>query len=152
VGPRVPATGATLGQNGWLSQSIEGPISNSKGAPCLEPAAGLRAARGREGDIPISWLKLKKPPPFSKISARAVLWQRRIKNYELAGAHATGRRGRFGPLLRRVRELSQALRPSTIPPTAPYALLSMARLLIDSGVRFVQVFCCVGNPWTATRT
>ena len=143
-----PGTGATLWQSGWLTQMHRGTEFSSQGPPLLNLQPGvpvLPAARRADQEFlaHINDVHRQRYPDESVLEAR-------IYNYELAARMQ----------LAASEALDLALEPEHVkrgygleqPATAGYGTrLLMARRLVEQGVRFVQVFCGVGNPWDSHK-
>ena len=143
-----PGTGATLWQSGWLPQVYRGAEFNTKGPPVLNmtPAIAVSSAARRD-DLDflakINELHRESHPENSALDAR-------IRNYELAARMQLA----AGETLDLSREPEGIKRSYGLddPVTGGYgSRLLMARRLVEHGVRFVQVFCGVGNPWDSHK-
>ena len=139
-------SGTLLWQNGWLPALYRGTEFNSKGAPVLnlEPATPtLPDVRhdNLEFLARLNELHRQQYPHESALETR-------IRNYELAARMQLA----AGDALDLSRE-SEATRNAyglDQPTTADYGTRClMARRLIEQGVRFVQIYPPVGQPWDA---
>ncbi len=143
-----PGTGATLWQNGWLSPVHRGTEFNAKGAPVLNLRPATEMPAGAEEDDLAFLAKLNRLHQ-SEYPHEPVL-EARIRNYELAARMQLAAGDALD--LSRESESARKLYGLDNPVTAPYGTrLLMARRLIESGVRFVQVFCGAGNPWDSHK-
>lgn len=143
-----PGTGATLWQNGWLSPNHRGTEFNTKGEPVLNLQSASALPAGAETDDLEFLAKLNRQ--HQRDYPHDSVLESRIRNYELAARMQLA----AGGVLELARESESARRMYGLdnPVTAPYGTrLLMARRLIESGVRFVQVFCGVGNPWDSHK-
>jgi hypothetical protein len=139
-------SGTLLWQNGWLPALYRGTEFASKGPPVLnlQPAVPTPTEVQRENLdylAKLNELHRRDYPSESELEAR-------IRNYELAARMqlAAGDAldlGREGESTRKAYGLDD-------PVTADYgARCLMARRLVELGVRFVQIYPPVGQPWDA---
>jgi len=139
-----PGTGSTLWQNGWLPAVYRGTEFNTKGQPVLNLRPTEPLPEGAQDDDFRFLARMNERhrqhyPQESALEAR-------IRNYELA-ARMQLAAGEVLDLSKET-EATQKLYGMDNPTTAGYgARLLMARRLVESGVRFVQVFPGAGNPW-----
>jgi hypothetical protein len=143
-----PGTGATLWQNGWLPPLYRGTEFSSQGPPVLNlrPPAGLPAG-AQHDDLEflarVNELHRRDYPQEAALEAR-------VRNYELAARMQLA----AGEVLDLSREsaATRKLYGLDNPATASYGMRClMARRLVEAGVRFVQVFPGVGNPWDSHK-
>jgi hypothetical protein len=142
-------SGTLLWQNGWMPALYRGTEFSSRGAPILN----LHAAAPPSADVQRDNLEFlarlneehhKKYPRESELEAR-------IRNYELAARMQLA----AGETLDLSRESAATRRHYGLdnPTTAGYGLRClMARRLVESGVRFVQIFPPIQpqfQPWDA---
>lgn len=143
-----PGTGATLWQSGWMPPVHRGTEFNATGAPVLNLRPAVEPPPGAEQDdlaflATINRHHQREYPHEPALEAR-------IRNYELAARIQLA----AGDALDLSREsaAARAMYGLNNPTTAPYGTrLLMARRLVEAGVRFVQVFCGVGNPWDSHK-
>jgi hypothetical protein len=139
-------SGKLVWTSGWLPALYQGTEFSSKGSPVLnlQPAKPLPDGVQRDGMEFLAALNRehqKRYPKESELEAR-------IQNYELAARmqlHA-------GKVLNVSTEsaATRKLYGLDNPVTASYGMRCLlARRLIEAGVRFVQVFPPVGQPWDA---
>lgn len=139
-------SGTLLWQNGWLPALYRGTEFNSKGSPVLnlEPAASAPPAVRRDNLDFLARLNELHRESYPRESAL----ETRIRNYELAARMQLA----AGDALDLSRE-SAATRTRyglDQPVTADYGTRClMARRLVEQGVRFVQIYPPVGQPWDA---
>jgi len=139
-----PGTGSTLWQNGWLPAVHRGTEFSSKGSPVLNLAAHQQPLAGtRETDLAflqqLNRRHQKKYPRNSLLDAR-------IQNFEMAARMQVAALDILD--IEKESEATQKLYGLDNPTTAGYGRrLLMARRMVESGVRFVQVFAGTGNPW-----
>jgi hypothetical protein len=140
-------TGATLWQNGWMPAIYRGTELNTHGPPLLDLRPAVTLPPGAQGDdlnllARVNELHRRRYPRESVLESR-------IRNYELAARMQLT----AGDALDLSREPAATRREYGLdcPVTAGYgARCLMARRLVESGVRFVQVFPPVKpqhNPW-----
>lgn len=137
-------SGKLVWSSGWLPALYQGVEFSSAGAPVLDLQPAVPQPEGVQSANLEFLAKLndahrRKYPRESELEAR-------IRNYELAARmqlHAAG--------VLDVSKESEATRRRyglDNPTTAAYGLRClMARRLVQAGVRFVQVFPPVGQPW-----
>ncbi len=139
-------SGKLVWTSGWLPALYQGTEFSSKGSPVLnlQPARPIPAGVQRDGMDFLATLNRehqKQYPQESELEAR-------IQNYELAARMQL----KAGEVLDISKE-SAAMRKLYglhNPATASYGTRCLlARRLIEAGVRFVQVFPPVGQPWDA---
>jgi hypothetical protein len=139
-------SGKLVWTSGWLPALYQGTEFSSKGSPVLNlrPAKPLPDGVQRDGMDFLATLNRehqKHYPRESELEAR-------IQNYELAARMQL----KAGEVLDITKE-SAAMRKLyglDNPATASYGTRCLlARRLIEAGVRFVQVFPPVGQPWDA---
>jgi hypothetical protein len=139
-------SGKLVWSSGWLPALFQGTEFSSKGAPVLNlrPARPVPQSVQRESLDFLAELNRehqRKYPRETELEAR-------IQNYELAArmqlkAAEAIDLARESPATRRLYGLDD-------PVTASYGTRClMARRLVEAGVRFVQVFPPVGQPWDA---
>ncbi len=139
-----PGTGSTLWQNGWLPAVYRGTEFNAKGPAVLNlrPTVALPEGAQRDDLEFLARMNERHRRDYPRESAL----EARIRNYELAARMQLA----AGDALDLSKE-SQSTRKMyglDEPVTAGYgARCLMARRLVESGVRFVQVFPGAGNPW-----
>ena len=139
-------TGNLLWQNAWLPAVHRGVEFSTKGAPVLNLRPSGSAPPGvREADLEflarLNEIHRADFPRESELDAR-------IRNFELAARMQLA----AGDVLDLSRETAEtrALYGVDQAPTAEYAARClMARRLIEAGVRFVQIYPPVGQPWDA---
>jgi hypothetical protein len=142
-------SGTLLWQNGWLPPLYRGTEISTRGSPVLnlQPAAPMPAAVQQANLDFLAQMNeahRRRYPHESDLEAR-------IRNYELAARMQLS----AGAVLNHADESPSARRQYGLdnPTTAGYGLrLLLARRLIESGVRFVQVFPPVKpqfQPWDA---
>jgi len=139
-----PGTGSTLWQNGWLPALYRGTEFSSQGTPVLNLRASVPLPEGAQRDDLefLSRMNARHREQYPKDSAL----EARIRNYELAARMQLA----AGDVLDLTRETAatRTMYGLDDPKTAGYgSRLLMARRLVESGVRFVQVFPAAGNPW-----
>lgn len=139
-----PGTGSTLWQNGWLPAVYRGTEFNAQGPPILNLRASTPLPGGAQRDD-LEFLARMNQRHRQDYPLESAL-DARIRNYELAARMQLA----AGDVLDLSKETdaTRKLYGLDNPTTAGYgARLLMARRLVESGVRFVQVFCGAGNPW-----
>jgi hypothetical protein len=137
-------SGKLVWSSGWLPALYQGTEFNSKGAPVLNlhPAVPQPEAVQRDCQDFLAQLNESHRLQYP----RETELEARIRNYELAGrmqleAAAVLDVSRETPAMRKLYGLDN-------PVTAGYGTRCLlARRLIEAGVRFVQVFPPVGQPW-----
>lgn len=139
-----PGTGSTLWQNGWLPAMYRGTEFSAKGTPVLNlrPTAPLPEGAQRDDLEFLALMNVRHGEGYPRESAL----EARIRNYELAARMQLA----AGDVLDLSRETAatHSMYGLDNPTTAGYgSRLLMARRLVESGVRFVQVFPAAGNPW-----
>jgi hypothetical protein len=139
-----PGTGSTLWQNGWLPALYRGTEFSAQGTPVLNlrPSAPLPEGAQRDDLEFLALMNARHREGYSHESAL----EARIRNYELAARMQLA----AGDVLDLSRETAatRTLYGLDNPTTTGYgSRLLMARRLVESGVRFVQVFPAAGNPW-----
>ncbi len=139
-----PGTGATLWQNGWLPAIYRGTEFSSQGTPVLnlKPSTPLPDGAQRDDLEFLARMNARHREDYPRDSAL----EARIRNYELAARMQLA----AGDVLDISRETAatRTMYGLDDPATAGYgSRLLMARRLVESGVRFVQVFPAAGNPW-----
>jgi hypothetical protein len=139
-----PGTGSTLWQNGWLPAVYRGTEFNAQGPPVLNlrPSVALDEGAQRDDAEFLARMNARHRQDYPHESAL----EARIHNYELAARMQLA----AGDVLDLSKETDATRKMYGLdqPATAGYgARLLMARRLVESGVRFVQVFCGPGNPW-----
>jgi hypothetical protein len=139
-------SGKLVWTSGWLPALYQGTEFSAKGSPVLnlQPAKPLPEGVQRDGMDFLATLNRnhqKQYPQETELEAR-------IQNYELAARMQL----KAGEVLDITKE-SAAMRKLyglDNPETASYGTRCLlARRLIEAGVRFVQVFPPVGQPWDA---
>jgi hypothetical protein len=131
---------------GWLPALYQGTEFSSVGAPVLnlQPARPLPAAVQRESLQFLAELNRE----HSERYPRETELEARIRNYELAARMQLNAAAAID--LSRETAATRRLYGLDNPVTASYGTRClMARRLIEAGVRFVQVFPPVGQPWDA---
>ncbi len=139
-------SGKLVWSSGWLPALFQGTEFSSAGAPVLnlQPARPVPAAVQRDG---LDFLAALNREHLAHYPGETEL-EARIQNYELAArmqlqAAAAIDLSRESAATRRLYGLDN-------PVTAAYGTRClMARRLVEAGVRFVQVFPPVGQPWDA---
>src|SRR6516162_526820 len=139
-------SGKLVWSSGWLPALYQGTEFSSVGSPVLnlQPALPVPAEVQRDS---LNFLAELNQEHFRKYPRETEL-EARIRNYELAArmqlkAAESIDLSRETPATRKLYGLDN-------PVTASYgARCLMARRLIEAGVRFVQVFPPVGQPWDA---
>src|SRR5262245_49906587 len=139
-------SGKLVWTSGWLPALYQGTEFSSKGAPVLnlQPAVPQPDGVQRDGMEFLATLNRehqRRYPRESELEAR-------IQNYELAARMQL----KAGEVLDISKEsaATQKLYGLDNPTTASYGTRCLlARRLIEVGVRFVQVFPPVGQPWDA---
>jgi hypothetical protein len=139
-------SGKLVWTSGWLPALFQGTEFSSKGSPVLnlqsavpQPAGVQRA--GMEFLAELNREHQRRYPRESELEAR-------IQNYELAARMQL----KAGEVLDISKEsaATRKLYGLDNPKTASYGTRCLlARRLIEAGVRFVQVFPPVGQPWDA---
>jgi hypothetical protein len=139
-------SGKLVWSSGWLPALYQGTEFSSVGAPVLnlQPARPISAAVQRDSLDFLAELNrehLKQYPRESELEAR-------IQNYELAARMQLKAADAID--LSRESAATRKLYGLDDPVTTSYGTRClMARRLIEAGVRFVQVFPPVGQPWDA---
>ncbi len=139
-------SGKLVWSSGWLPALYQGTEFSATGTPVLnlQPARPVPARVQREGLDFLAELNRehqKRYPQESELEAR-------IQNYELAARMQL--RAAEAIDLSRESAAMRKLYGLDNPVTASYGTRClMARRLIEAGVRFVQVFPPVGQPWDA---
>ena len=139
-----PGTGATLWQNGWLPAVYRGTEFNSQGSPVLNLAPHKQFPGGtRETDLEflqkLNRQHQQKYPQNSLLDAR-------IQNFEMAARMQVAATDILD--IEQETENTKKLYGLDNTVTAGYGRrLLMARRMVESGVRFVQVFAAKHNPW-----
>src|SRR5262245_38646149 len=139
-------SGKLVWTSGWPPALYQGTEFSSKGSPVLnlQPAKPLPDGVQRDGMDFLATLNRE----HQKHYPRETDLEARIQNYELAARMQL----KAGEVLDITKE-SAAMRKLyglDNPATASYGTRClMARRLIEAGVRFVQVFPPVGQPWDA---
>ena len=142
-------SGTLLWQNGWLPALFRGTEINTKGSPVLnlKPAVPVAADVQRDNLDLIAKLNRKHQTDYPSESAL----EARIQNYELA-ARMQLEAAELLDLSKESKE-TRGLYGLDNPATAGYGLRClMARRMVESGVRFVQIFPPVKpqfQPWDA---
>ena len=139
-----PGTGSTLWQNGWLPAVHRGTEFSSQGSPVLNLAPHQQPLAGtRETDL--EFLQQLNRQHQEKYPVNSLL-DARIRNFELAARMQLAAVDTLD--VEQESEATQKLYGLDNPTTAGYGRrLLMARRMIESGVRFIQVFAERGNPW-----
>ena len=139
-----PGTGATLWQNGWLPAVYRGTEFNSQGSPLLNLAPHKQLPTGtRETDL--EFLQKFNRQHQEKYPQNSLL-DARIQNYEMAARMQVAAMDILD--IEQETESTKKLFGLDNANTAGYGRrLLMARRMVESGVRFVQVFAGKGNPW-----
>ena len=143
-----PGTGATLWQNGWLPAVFRGTEIRSEGEPVPDLRPPDSVPSGSQVDdlqllARLNKLHRRNYPDESVLDAR-------IRNYELAARMQLAAAGVFD--LSRESALTHKAYGLENPVTQSYGRRClMARRLVESGVRFVQVFPAPGNPWDSHK-
>ena len=140
-------SGTLLWQNGWLPAIHRGTEVNTKGAPLLnlKPARQISAAARRDDLEFLNRINRRHQKPFADYSEL----EARIQNYELAARMqlAAGKLLDIGNETEATRKAYGLNRKES----AGYGLRClMARRLVESGVRFVQVLPDIkpsNQPW-----
>lgn len=139
-------SGTLLWQNGWLPATYRGTEFSPQGAPVLNlrPAVAI-APEAQRDDLEflarLNELHRQDYPRESELEAR-------IRNYELAARMQLAAGDALD--LNRETETTRKLYGLDNPTTAAYGTRClMARRLIEQGVRFVQIYPPVGQPWDA---
>jgi hypothetical protein len=139
-------SGKLVWTSGWLPALYQGTEFSSRGSPVLnlQPARPLPEGVQRDGMEFLATLNREHQKRYAKESEL----EARIQNYELAARmqlHA-------GKVLDVSTESAATRRLYGLdnPVTQAYGMRCLlARRLIEAGVRFVQVFPPVGQPWDA---
>jgi hypothetical protein len=139
-------SGKLVWTSGWLPALYQGTEFSSKGAPVLNLQSAVPQPKGVQRDSMDFLAELnrehqRKYPRESELEAR-------IQNYELAARMQL----KAGEVLDISKEsaATRKLYGLDNPTTASYGTRCLlARRLIEAGVRFVQVFPPVGQPWDA---
>ena len=139
-----PGTGSTLWQNGWLPALYRGTEFNAQGPPVLNLRASVPLPDGAQRDDLEFLARMNERHRRDYVHESAL--DARIRNYELAARMQLA----AGDVLDLSKETEATRKMYGLdrPATAGYgARCLMARRLVESGVRFVQVFPGSGNPW-----
>jgi hypothetical protein len=139
-----PGTGSTLWQNGWLPAVYRGTEFNAKNPPVLNLRPAVALPEGAQRDD-LDFLARMNERHRQGYPGESAL-EARIRNYELAARMQLA----AGDVLDISKETDTTRKMYGLdePATAGYgARCLMARRLVESGVRFVQVFPGAGNPW-----
>ncbi|MBI3839450.1 MAG: DUF1501 domain-containing protein [Planctomycetia bacterium] len=139
-----PGTGSTLWQNGWLPAIYRGTEFNAKGPPVLNlsPTAALPDGAQRDDLEFLARINQRHREGYPRETAL----EARIRNYELAARMQLAAGDALD--LSKESDATRKMYGLDEPTTAGYgARCLMARRLVESGVRFVQVFPGAGNPW-----
>jgi uncharacterized protein DUF1501 len=139
-----PGTGSTLWQNGWLPALYRGTEFNAQGPPVLNLRSSVSLPEGAQDDDLEFLARLNERHRRDYVHESAL--DARIRNYELAARMQLA----AGDVLDLSKETEATHKMYGLdrPATAGYgARCLMARRLVESGVRFVQVFPGSGNPW-----
>jgi hypothetical protein len=139
-------SGKLVWSSGWLPALYQGTEFSSAGAPVLnlQPARPVSQGERRDGLEFLAALNRehqRQYPADTELEAR-------IRNYELAARMQL----KAAEAIDLSRESAATLRLYGLddPVTASYGTRClMARRLVEAGVRFVQVFPPVGQPWDA---
>jgi hypothetical protein len=135
-------SGTLLWENGWLPALYGGTEVNTKGTPILNMQSQVTLPvqqRNLQYLAKLNQRHLEQFPDESELETR-------IRNFELA-ARMQLSAGDTLDLSRETQE-TQQLYGLENPTTAAYGLRClMARRLVESGVRFVQIFPPAGQPW-----
>lgn len=139
-------SGNLLWQNGWLPAIHRGTELATKGAPVLNlyPSRPVAADAQRDNLDFLAKLNSRHQRQFPNESDLDA----RIRNFELAARMQLA----AGQVLDLSQETESARKMYGLenPTTADYGTRClMARRLIESGVRFVQIYPPVGQPWDA---
>jgi hypothetical protein len=139
-------SGKLVWSSGWLPALYQGTEFSSVGAPVLNLRPARPAPAGAQHDsleflAELNREHLRRYPGETELEAR-------IQNYELAARMQLGAAEAID--LSRESAATRKLYGLDDPVTASYGTRClMARRLIEAGVRFVQVFPPVGQPWDA---
>jgi hypothetical protein len=139
-------SGKLVWTSGWLPALYQGTEFSSKGSPVLnlQPAKPLPDGVQRDGMDFLAMLNRRHQQQYPRESEL----EARIQNYELAARMQL----KAGEVLDISKESAAMRRLYGLdnPVTASYGTRCLlARRLIEAGVRFVQVFPPVGQPWDA---
>ncbi len=144
-------SGTLLWQNGWLPALYRGTEINTHGAPVLNLKSAVPVTENARRDDLELLAKLNRLHQRN-YSGESVL-EARIQNYELAARMQLAATELLD--LSQERQQTRQLYGLDNPTTAGYGLRClMARRLVESGVRFVQVFPPIKpqfQPWDAHR-
>ena len=141
--------GTTMWESGWLPAIYQGTEIQSRGAAVLDlHPAGHRWPKASSATTSMRWRGSTKSGASSTRASRS--WTARIRNYELAARMQLSAEAvlDIGQRDRRRRGGSTGWTIPSPPISARRCL--MARRLVESGVRFVQVMVPVksgGMPW-----
>jgi len=135
-------SGTLLWQNGWLPALYRGTEVNTQGTPILNMKSKTpRPIQRRNLDF-LAQLNERHREDFPNDS----VLETRIRNYELAARMQLAASETLD--LSRENKATQELYGLDNPVTSSYGLRClMARRLVESGVRFVQIFPSKGQPW-----
>jgi hypothetical protein len=137
-------SGTLLWQNGWMPALYRGTEVATEGPPVLNLQPATPLPPGVQDDNLAFLARLNERhraayPQETELEAR-------IRNYELAARMQLAAGETLD--LSRESEATQKLYGLDNPDTAGYGLRClMARRLVEAGVRFVQIFPPVGQPW-----
>jgi hypothetical protein len=137
-------SGKLVWSSGWLPALYQGTEFNSKGTPVLNLQPARPQPEGSQRDC-LDFLAKLNEEHRSKFPLETEL-EARIQNYELAARMQL----KTGEVLDVTKEspATRKLYGLDDPVTAAYGMRCLlARRLIEAGVRFVQVFPPVGQPW-----
>jgi hypothetical protein len=139
-------SGTLLWQNGWLPALYRGTEVATQGPPVQNLRPPVSPPEGVEGDNLAFLARLNER--HRVVYPRETDLEARIRNYELAARMQLAAAGTLD--LSRETAATHKLYGLDDPTTSGYGLRClMARRLVESGVRFVQVFPPVGQPWDA---
>jgi hypothetical protein len=139
-------SGKLVWSSGWLPALYQGTEFSSTGSPVLnlQPARPVSAEVQRDSLDFLATLNREHQRHFPRESEL----EARIQNYELAARMQL--RAAEAIDLSRETQATRKLYGLDNPQTASYGTRClMARRLVEAGVRFVQVFPPVGQPWDA---
>ncbi|MBI4585851.1 MAG: DUF1501 domain-containing protein [Planctomycetes bacterium] len=137
-------SGGLMSKSGWLPALYAGTEFNSRGAPVhnLTPAEALPEGVQRRGLSFLARLNAKHREQYPY----DLDLETRIRNYELAARMQLEATSVLD--ISKETEETKKLYGLENPLTASYGIRClMARRLVEAGVRFVQVFTGVGQPW-----
>jgi hypothetical protein len=139
-----PVSGTQLWSSGWLPALYQGVEFNTSGPPvhnlsALEPAPPRSQREGLDLLAKLNDRHARQHPGESELEAR-------IQNYELAARMQLAASDVLD--LSKESATTRQIYGLDNPVSAAFGIRClMARRLVESGVRFVQIFCGPGQPW-----